>query len=187
MPVRQPNDVYRSREYLTRAEVDRLIEAAGSRGRHKLRDRTLLLLMFRHGLRSGEACILRWDAVMLEEQEIVIHRLKRGVPGRHRLQPDELEALMKLKKQTKGYYLFSSERGEHLTPKAIAKIIYYAGEVANLPLPVHPHMLRHSCGYYLGDQGQPTRAIQGWLGHKKIGNTARYVADNPGWYERFVW
>lgn len=188
LPRRQKNDVYRSREHLTKGEVYRLIESAGSRGRHKVRDRTLLLLMFRHGLRAGEAVILRWDAVLWDEEELIIHRLKRGVPGWHQLQPNELEALKELKgEQYSGNYLFCSERGEHLTPKAVSRIVENAGKLANLPLPVHPHMLRHACGFYLGDQGQPTKDIQGWLGHKSISNTVKYVADNPARYERFRW
>jgi type 1 fimbriae regulatory protein FimB/type 1 fimbriae regulatory protein FimE len=65
-PARQKNLTYRSREYLTPAEVQRLIESAGQRGRYRLRDRTLLLLMFWHGLRAGEACLLKWDAIMFD-------------------------------------------------------------------------------------------------------------------------
>lgn len=84
-PVRAKNEVYRSREHLTLEEVTRLIEAAGERGRHRLRDRTLLLLMFRHGLRAGEAAGLRWDAIMFDAGAISIKRLKRGEGGVHRL------------------------------------------------------------------------------------------------------
>ena len=92
-PVRAKNEVYRSREHLTLEEVTRLIESAGERGRHRLRDRTLLLLMFRHGLRAGEAVALRWDAIMFDAGAISIRRLKRGESGVHRLQEDELKAL----------------------------------------------------------------------------------------------
>jgi len=87
---REKNLVYRSREYLTPAEVQRLIEAAGKRGRHPLRDRTLLLLMFRHGLRAGEACLLKWDAIMFDTRTISITRLKKSLSGVHRLQEDYL-------------------------------------------------------------------------------------------------
>jgi type 1 fimbriae regulatory protein FimB/type 1 fimbriae regulatory protein FimE len=83
--LRKPNSEYRSREYLTAGEVTRLIDAAGLRGRYPLRDQTLLLLMFRHGLRVGEAAPLRWDAVMLEERSIAIQRLKHSISGVHRL------------------------------------------------------------------------------------------------------
>ncbi|MBD1863031.1 MULTISPECIES: tyrosine-type recombinase/integrase [Trichocoleus] len=147
---RQPNLTYRSREYLPPREVQRLLEAAGQRGRHPLRDRTLLLLMFRHGLRVGEACLLKWDAVMLEERCIAITRLKGSNSGVHRLQPDELEALVLLRELYSGSYaLFVNERGAKLTTGAISKMMKRSGELADLPLPVHPHMLRHSCGYFM--------------------------------------
>jgi integrase len=37
---------------------------------------------------------------------------------------------------------------------------------------VHPPMLRHACGYALGNTGHDIRAIQGWLGHRSITSTA---------------
>ena len=184
---REKNLVYRSREYLTPAEVQRLIEAAGQRGRHRLRDRTLLLLMFRHGLRAGEACLLKWDAIMFDTGTISITRLKGSMSGVHRLQVDELEALTQLKQTYSGYAVFANERGSQLTPAAIAKIVNRSGELADLPLPVHPHMLRHSCGYYLAEQGLPTRDIQEYLGHRNIQHTVRYTAANPARFDRIRW
>lgn len=188
MPVRQPNLTYRSREHLTPNEVHRLIDAASLRGRHPVRDRTLLLLMFRHGLRAGEACLLKWDAIMLQEKAIAITRLKGSASGVHRLQSDEIEALQELRQRyPDGYYLFVNERGERMTTDAIDKIIKRAGELAELPLPVHPHMLRHSCGYYLSEQGLPTRDIQEYLGHRNIQHTVRYTAANPARFDRINW
>lgn len=187
-PQRQRNVIYRSREHLTPAEVQRLIEAASSRGRHRLRDRTLLLIMFRHGLRAGEACLLKWDAIMFDTQMISIIRLKNSLSSQHRLQPDELEALRSLKATyADSYHLFVNERGDCLSVGAIAKIIKRAGELADLPLPVHPHMLRHSCGYYLAEQGLPTRDIQEYLGHKNIQHTVKYTAANPARFDRIQW
>lgn len=185
---REKNLAYRSREYLTPAEVGRLIEAAGKRGRHPLRDRTLLLLMFRHGLRAGEACLLKWDAIMFDTRTISITRLKKSLSGVHRLQEDELQALTGLRQRySDGFQVFINERGERLTTGAIAKIMERAGELAELPLPVHPHMLRHSCGYYLAEQGLPTRDIQEYLGHKNIQHTVRYTAANPARFDRIRW
>jgi integrase len=185
---RFPNTTYRSREHLTPTEVHRLIEAAGLRGRHPLRDRTLLLLMFRHGLRAGEACLLKWDAIMFDERSIAIARLKGSNSGVHRLQADEVEALQDLKERyPSSYHLFVNERGEGLTTGAIAKIVERAGDLAELPLPVHPHMLRHSCGYFLAEQGLPTRDIQEYLGHKNIQHTVRYTAANPARFDRINW
>ena len=50
-----------------------------------------------------------------------------------------------------------------------------AGENAKIPFPVHPHMLRHACGFKLANDGQDTRAVQHYLGHKNIQHTVRYT------------
>lgn len=188
MFIRRKNKAYRSREYLTTKEVYQLISAAASRGRHKDRDRCLILLMFRHGLRASEAAELKWDAIMLEEAEISISRAKNSNDGTHQLQPDEVEALVKVRElYPKSYFVFANERGEHITPDGISKIIERAAADAGLRIKAHPHMLRHSCGYYLANQGVPTADIQDWLGHKNIQNTIKYTAQNPKRFEKFNW
>lgn len=187
-PRREKNSTYRSREHLTPDEVTRLIEAAGKRGRHRRRDRTLVLMMFRHGLRVGEVVNLRWDAVMFDSRSISINRLKNGLSGVHPLQADELEALMQLRQRyPHSFSVFVGERGQCMTTGAIAKMLQRAGAIAQLPLPVHPHMLRHSCGYYLAEQQLPTRDIQEYLGHKNIQHTVRYTAANPARFSRIQW
>jgi type 1 fimbriae regulatory protein FimE len=63
VPGRPRNVDVRSREYLTLDEIQALMKAAGNIGRHQHRDRTLVLIMFRHGLRVSEVVDLRWDQV----------------------------------------------------------------------------------------------------------------------------
>ena len=62
---RRPNGHYRTREYLTEREVERLIKAAG-RNRYGHRDATMILLAFRHGLRASELCSLRWEQLVVQ-------------------------------------------------------------------------------------------------------------------------
>ena len=178
-----------------------MIEVAELRAtRYPARDKALLLIMFRHGLRASEAGGMRWDAVMLNERRLVIHRLKGFESGQHPLQLDEVEALKDLREAHPGsqylfireahpgsQYLFINERGQHLSRAAIAKIVRRCGEAAELPLPVHPHMLRHACGYYLANQGLDTRLIQDWLGHRNIEHTVRYTRLNPKRFEEIRW
>lgn len=185
---RQRNEHYRSREYLTLAEVNRLIMAAELRGRHPIRDKALLLLMFRHGLRVSEAISLRWDAVMLELKAIGITRLKGSVSGTHPLQADEVESLRDLRAE--GYpdpYLFVGERGGHLKRHAVTSLINRCAELAQLGIKCHPHMLRHSCGYHLANQGLDTRLIQDWLGHRNIQHTVTYTMLNPKRFGEIQW
>ena len=79
-PGRKPNAVYRTREHLTGAEVDRLIDAA-KRNRWGHRDSTMILVAFRHGLRSSELTDLRWDQVDFAHAVLHVRRARKGVPS----------------------------------------------------------------------------------------------------------
>jgi type 1 fimbriae regulatory protein FimB/type 1 fimbriae regulatory protein FimE len=186
--IRKKNETYRSREHLTADEVYTLIDAAGNRGRHKMRDRCLVLLMFRHGLRASEAATLKWDAVMFKTKELRVNRLKGSRSGNHPLQPDELEALTAVKNfYPNSIFVFPGERGDHLSVDGIEKIVARAAQLAGMHIKVHPHMLRHSCGFFLADKGYPTRDIQDWLGHASIHNTVIYTAQNSKRFSKFDW
>jgi integrase len=66
MPTRKPNSAYRSREHLLEREVEALIKAAKG-NRNGLRESTIILMMWRHGLRVSEACGLQWSDVSFED------------------------------------------------------------------------------------------------------------------------
>ena len=179
-PKKPTNAERRSREYLTPHEVEQVISAARKMGRHSSRDASLILLMYRHGLRVSEAVSLRWDAVNLRQGLLHVHRIKNGEPAVHPLRGPELRALRQLRRHyPETPYLFVSERGGPLTDRAVRHIVLRAGEVAGLTFPIHPHMLRHACGFYLANKGMDTRAIQQYLGHRNIQHTVRYTALTP--------
>jgi type 1 fimbriae regulatory protein FimB/type 1 fimbriae regulatory protein FimE len=84
-----------------------------------------------------------------------------GSPSVHPLRGPELRALRKLARDyPKTQYVFVTERKGPLTADTVRKLILPAGEAAKLGFPVHPHMLRHACGYKLTNDGHDTRAIQ---------------------------
>jgi type 1 fimbriae regulatory protein FimB/type 1 fimbriae regulatory protein FimE len=179
-PRKLPNAARRSREYLTAHEVEQVMAAARQVGRHPVRDATLMLLMYRHGLRVAEAVALRWDAVDLRGGVLHVHRLKRGQSAVHPLRGPELRALRQLRRLSPPTpYVFVSERGGPLTARAARHIVLRAGQVAGLAFPIHPHMLRHACGFYLANKGIDTRAIQHYLGHCNIQHTVRYTLLTP--------
>ena len=62
-----------------------------------------------------------------------------------------------------------------MTPKAFHALFGRIGARAKMPFPIHPHMLRHGCGYALANAGHDTRALQAWLGHENIEHTVRYT------------
>jgi len=183
-PRRRKNAEVRTREYLTETEIDRLIKAARN-NRYGLRDATMILMAFRHGLRAAELVDLRWEQVELGRNAVLhVRRVKQGVPSVHPLQGDEMRALRELKRSAPSPFVFTSERGAPFTTAGFAKMIARAGEAAKLT-GVHPHMLRHACGYALANKGHDTRALQAYLGHKNIQHTVRYTELSPTRFKDF--
>jgi integrase len=170
--------VAKERDYLTPDEANRLITAAGKVGRQQLRDQVLLRLMYRHGLRATEARHVKWSHFDLDaprDKTFHIFRVKGSRDSVHLLDRDEVAALRKLQADSSGPYVFTSERGGVLSADMIARIVARAGVEAGIGFHVHPHMLRHSAGHMLANQGVDTRLIQDFLGHSDIRNTVRYT------------
>src|SRR5213075_42647 len=78
-----------------------------------------------------------------------------------------------------------TEREGPMTPKAFHALFGRIGSRAKMPFPIHPHMLRHGCGYALANAGHDTRALQAWLGHKNIQHTVRYTELAPDRFKNF--
>lgn len=160
VPLRQANSAYRSREYLTDAEVTALMKTAARVGRHGMRDAALILIAYRHGLRVAELGNLRWDQVDLQQGLLHVVRRKNGIPSVHPLRGPELRTLRRMQRDyPQTAYIFVSERKAPLTVDAIRKIVNRAGRESGIAFQVHPHMLRHATGYKLANDGQDTRAI----------------------------
>ena len=176
MPVRRPNADLRSREYRTPAEIEKLIKAA-KEGRWSLRDACLIIVAYRHGLRAVEAAQLEWSQVEFgRSASLHVRRAKKGKPSVHPIRGDELRMLTALRKEyPDSMYFFTTERGTPFTADAINRLVKIIGQRDGLAMPVHFHMLRHSCGYKLANDGIDTRAIQDWLGHVSITHTTRYT------------
>jgi integrase len=175
-PRRKKNIELRSREYLTPGEVNQIIMAAGSIGRSPHRDRTLLLVCYRHALRVSELAGLRWDQVDLSNKTLHVNRVKRGVSSLHPLQEDVISALEVIKHTNEAsQHIFLNYKGLQISSCTVRKIVARAGKLAGLPFSIHPHMLRHACGFYLANKGFDTRAIQSYLGHRSIQHTVRYT------------
>ncbi len=174
--ARRKKSEVRSREHLTPREVERLINSAKSLSKHGHRDATLILLAYRHGLRVSELVALRWNKVDLKQRLLHVSRFRNGIASTHPLRGPELRALRKLQRDYPNTaYLFTSKRKGPMTTSAVRRIVARAGVKAKIKFPVHPHMLRHSTGYKLANDGHDIRAIQHYLGHKNIQHTVRYT------------
>jgi type 1 fimbriae regulatory protein FimB len=168
--------------------VEKLI--AATRGtRNAARDRCLLLLMFRHGLRVSEACRLKLEQVDTQSRVLHITRLMRGLSTSQPLRGDELKAIaawlrQRARMKPTGKTFFVSEQRKPLHRSTINLLLDTCSKAAALPFSVHPYMLRHACGFALADQGADTRLIQDYLGHRNIQYTVRYTAANPSRFEK---
>jgi integrase len=169
----------RGKDFLTDAEMPRFLDAARL-GRHDVRDYLLMLMAYRHGLRVSEVIDLRLRALDLDTGRMYVRRKKGSLSTHQPLEGDELRALRAwLREQTQRKdarlsYLFLSERGP-MTRQAVNYLVKECGQRAKLRFHVHPHMLRHSTGYYLANRGYDTQLIQDYLGHKNIMHTVRYT------------
>ncbi len=185
-PKRRPNRDLRTREFLTEAEVERVMEAAKS-NRWGHRDATMLLVAYRHGLRASELVDLRWEQVEFRTATLHVRRVKQGTRSTHPIVGDELRALRRLQREQKpkSPFVFTSERGAPFSTAGFARMVERAGAGARLAFKAHPHMLRHACGYKLANDGHDTRALQAYLGHKNIQHTVRYTELSPNRFRDF--
>jgi integrase len=174
------------RAYLTEAEVKQLYDAARARGRYGHRDATMILMAYRHGLRVSELVALRWNQIRLDDGRISVEQLKGSDDSVQPLSGAELRALRRIKReQPPGTrYVFVSERGAPFSPNGVFKMMQRAGLDCGLP-DMHPHLLRHGCGYKLVNDGVDTRTLAAYLGHRNMANTTRYTKMDARRFDGF--
>jgi integrase len=162
------------------------VAEARKSNRYGHRDATMILIAYRHGLRATELCDLHWHQVELATGRLHVRRVKSGTPSVHPLQGDEIRALRRLQREQRpSPHVFSSERGGPIAPRSFHGLFARLGERAKMPFPIHPHMLRHACGFALANAGHDTRALQAWLGQKNIQHTVRYTELAPDRFRDF--
>ncbi|MBP1018751.1 tyrosine-type DNA invertase [Serratia fonticola] len=175
------------RKYLTGEEVRSLLRTI-SKSDDSCRDYCMVSMAFLHGLRVSELTGLKLTDYDPLSKMIRIERLKGGLSTNHPLLLEEDIALgcwLAERETRSGHqspWLFLSRQGKRLSRQRFYQLLREYGKKANLPLPIHPHMLRHACGYNLAERGNDTRLIQDYLGHRNIRHTVLYTAANA---ERF--
>ena len=107
--------------------------------------------------------------------------VQQGSPATHPLTGKELRALRRLQREQelKSPFVFTSERGTPFTRRGFQAMVERAGKTIGFDVKIHPHMLRHACGFKLANDGVDTRTIQAYLGHKSIQHIVRYTELAP--------
>lgn len=181
------------RKYITENEWG-LFFSAIEGSSTEIRDKPMFLMAYQHGLRVSELTGIRVNDLDLIAGTVYIKRLKNGFSSTHPLQDMTIFLLKKwlLHRQTiesvgkENSWLFTSVKGQRLSRQWVFKLSRKYGRLGGLTIDLHPHMLRHACGYALAEQGLDTRLIQDYLGHRNIHHTVHYTASNPGRFTR-VW
>ena len=185
-PKRAPNADLRTREYLTEAEVERLLTAANG-NRWGRRDAAMILVGYRHGLRVSELVDLRWDQVDFGTATLHVRRVKHGHP-KH---PSDSwrrtagAAAAPARAGTQVALRIHLGTGSTVQHRRLRPHGRTGGRQAKLAFKAHPHMLRHACGYALANKGHDTRALQAYLGHRNIQHTVRYTELSPMRFKDF--
>lgn len=149
------------------------------------RNYCMILMCYYHGMRVSELLKMKISDIDFNDNTVFIPRLKNGFSTIHPLQPKESEALKRWLTIRSSFhvdndYVFVSARKNTLSRKLFYHVMKTLGERAGISVNVHPHMLRHSCGFSLADEGKDTRLIQDYLGHRNIRHTVLYTASNAG-------
>ena len=170
-------------EVLTTGEVDRIIEAAGSKGGHEaLRNRAIIELLFSCGLRVSELCQLSFPDLFLEEGYLRV----LGKGSKQRLIPLSPSAMQELKtyladparptpKRGQEQYVFLSRLGKAISRITVFVFIREAAEMAGITKKISPHTFRHSFATVLLEGGANLQAIQLLLGHEDVATTEIYT------------
>lgn len=165
----------KKKNHLTAQEVSEILTLAGA-SRYGTRDKALILISFRHGLRASEATALTWDQIDLKSGRIEVQRLKGSDDSTQVLEHDEVRLLKKLKDESEdNRFVFMTERKTPMNAQGFFRLMSRLGQAAGYSFKLHPHMLRHGAGYEMANKDISTRKIQAFLGHKNIQHTVSYT------------
>jgi len=177
------------RKYLNHDEIIHLLRTMKD-SQLATRDRCMIYLSYIHGLRVSELTGLMMSDLDLQSGNLFVRRLKKGMSTQQPLTKLEKELLCEWLSLRNNFvsdscpWLFVTRDGNRMTRQRFYYLLKQVGVNARLTISIHPHMLRHSCGYTLANHGADTRLIQDYLGHKNIRHTVIYTAANANRFSR---
>lgn len=169
-------------EILTKDEVSRLLDACSVRAPTGRRNRALIMLLYRTGLRISEALDLAMKDINLEIGALVVLHGKgdrRRAVGIDEATTRELERWLKVRRAFAlpggRAPIFCTLQGKRVDPSYVRRLLPRLGKKAGIEKRIHPHGLRHSLASELAAEGLPANLIQKVLGHTSLRTTSRYV------------
>lgn len=168
---------------LTTEEIDRIIEAAGSKGGVEgQRNRAIIEVLFSCGLRVSELCHLTFPDLFLDEGYLRV----QGKGSKQRLVPLSEAAVQELTRyladpdratprRGQENYVFLSRLGKAISRITVFVLIREAAQMAGITKTISPHTFRHSFATALLEGGANLQAIQLMLGHEDIATTEIYT------------
>jgi site-specific recombinase XerD len=168
-------------EVLTPDEVKSLIKAASNRAPTGVRNRALIAVLYRGGLRLGETLALKPKDIDPKQGTITVLHGKGDRRRTVGLDPGAMAIVMRWMERRKQLGisarrpLFSTLEGKPLKPSYVRTMLPRLGRRAGIEKRVHPHGLRHTMSYELMMEGVPVPVIQKQLGHASLATTQRYL------------
>jgi site-specific recombinase XerD len=172
-------------QFLTHNELKSLLAKAKQRS---LRDFVMILLAYRHGLRASEVCNITRQNIDLDAGNIRCERGKGSISNWQQLAEDEIKALrawLRKRPESDTDFVFISQKGTPVSRSQFFRIFSELAHAIGLPPEkAHPHILKHSLGTHLANNGVPVQVIQARLGHRNISNTMVYLTISSAYTDR---
>ena len=165
-------------EVLTPGEVAAVIGRCSPMAPTGIRNRALLTLLYRSGLRVSEALALRPGDVNLATHSVRVLHGKGGKATTRGFHPSATDALARwidVRRQLGRGPLFCTLQGGPISDQYVRNLLHRLGGRAGIDKRVHPHGLRHTFAWELEQAGVPVTVISALLGHSSIAVTARYL------------
>ena len=178
--VRAPKQgTIRKTDYLDKDRVERFLDQPDMKTQLGVRDRAMLLVAVKLGLRRSEICSLQLDDFSTRGSQLTLLLRGKGEKERRLPVPDDVWAAISAWSRCrgkKGAYVFVTKRGVRITEHAFWKNVKRYAKAAGVEN-VHPHTLRATCIMLLLDRGIPVHVVQQMMGHARGDTTLAYVRE----------
>jgi site-specific recombinase XerD len=168
--------------FLTKEEMQKLLETPDLSKPEGQRDRTILELFYAAGLRVSELSGLNKSNLLLDSREIRVtgkgdkqRMVLIGIPALNALKEYLANSRPKLLDGKTSEALFVSRYGERLLDRRLQKLLKHYSAAIGLEKNVHPHVLRHTFATHMLDGGADLRVVQELLGHADLSSTQIYT------------